>query len=61
MPDRFSDTLRHVAADPGAIRSRTTVSDSPPLLPDARETYVLESVKLESGTYIFLEVIDSQG
>ena len=61
MADRFTDTLRRVAADPGAIKSRTTVSDSPPFIPDARETYVVESVKADSGTYIFLEVIDAQG
>ena len=61
MPDRFSDTLRRVAADPGAIHSKATVSDSPPLLPDARETYVVESVRCGQSTHIFLEVIDAQG
>lgn len=61
MADRFNDSLRRVSADPGIFRSRTTVSDTPPLLPDARETYVIESVKVDGGTYIFLEVIDAQG
>jgi hypothetical protein len=31
------------------------------MLPDARETYVVESVRCDGGTYIFLEVIDAGG
>ena len=61
MLDRFGDTLRRVAADPSSLRSRSTVSDAPALMPDARETYVIESVRTEAGTYLFLEVITADG
>ena len=61
MADKFTDTLRRIGADPSALRSRTTVTDAPALMPDARETYVIESVKSEAGSYIFLELIDADG
>jgi len=60
-PSRFQDTLRRVAADPGVLRSQSTVTDAPPFLPDARETYVIETARAGGSSYIFLEVIDASG
>ena len=58
---RFTETLRRVAADPEVLRSQSTITDAPPLLPDARETYVIETARSGNNSYIFLEVIDSNG
>lgn len=55
----FERTLKTVG-DLGGITRRSTRISSPPMMPDKRETWVVQTTRTAEGTFVFLEVITAE-
>ena len=56
----FERTLRGVG-ELGGITRRSTRIVAPPMMPDKRETWVVQTTVTPDGPYLFLEVITAEG
>lgn len=57
----YNEVIRKIRGLPTAMTRRSTVQVAPVLVPDEEETYVIETVWTDGGSYILLQHIDNEG
>lgn len=57
----FEALIRRAEGIPGAIRRRSTVIQAGFLVPEARESYIIETIATNEGTFLFMDIVDTQG
>lgn len=59
--DRYTQLLKSAEGIPNSLRQRSTIIGTPVFAPEARETYVIETLGTPEGSYIFLDIMDGDG